>query len=236
MIQHVGEKSLIDFEVGEMLLVNKPLQWTSFDVVGRLRGMFRIRKIGHAGTLDPRATGLLIVCTGKMTKSIDQFSALEKEYVGTMELGAVTASFDAETEVVDRKDFSAVTTKQILDSFESFKGQQFQIGPMYSARKFQGKRLYKYARKGKTIERQPREIFISKFDLLDVQLPFVKFRVVCSKGTYIRTLVNDCGAMLGCGAYLTQLTRTRIGEYDLDMAIDVEQLHTLENKIHTRAH
>ncbi len=173
----------LDFEKGEVLLVDKPLNWTSFDVVHRVRDLFHVKKVGHAGTLDPKATGLLILCTGKKTKEIDTFTGQEKEYEGVMQLGATTASFDSETPEQEQKNFSLIDEKQILDVFATFVGAQLQVPPMYSAVKYGGKPLYKYARKGRTLERQPREITVSEFTLIKMELPSVYFRVVCSKGT-----------------------------------------------------
>lgn len=217
----------LDFETGEILLIDKPLNWTSFDVVHRVRDLFHVKKVGHAGTLDPKATGLLILCTGKKTKSIDGFTGQEKEYEGVMQLGATTASFDSETPEQDAKDFLSVTEEQIRNVFRGFIGTQLQTPPMYSAVKYGGKPLYKYARRGKTMERQSREIVISKFDLKKIDLPFIHFRVVCSKGTYIRAMIDECGAKLECGAYLKELRRTRIGAMSLERAMHIEDLHVL---------
>lgn len=235
MWEHAGEKQALDLEAGEIILVNKPLNWTSFDIVARIRAMFEIKKIGHAGTLDPRATGLLILCTGKMTKKIDQFIGWEKEYTGLIEIGAVTKSFDTETEVIEQKDFSAVTKDEVEQILKSFLGVQQQLPPMYSAIKKNGRRLYKDARKGKEVERATREISIKEFEMTSFDPPHIGFRVVCSKGTYVRTLANDIGVKLGCGAYLKQLHRTRIGQFSVNDALPVEQLHLLEQKIHTKA-
>jgi tRNA pseudouridine55 synthase len=234
-VQHAGMKEALHLEEGEIILVNKPLDWTSFDIVHRVRAMFEVKKIGHAGTLDPKATGLLILCTGKMTKKIDMFMDWEKEYTGIMELGSITKSFDTETEVYDKKDVNGITETEVKRVFSTFVGVQQQLPPMYSAIKMNGRRLYKDARKGKEIERPTREIEIKEFEMTSFMLPYAGFRVVCSKGTYIRTLVNDVGAMLGCGAYLKQLTRTRIGEFHVNDALPVELLHTLEPKIQPAA-
>jgi tRNA pseudouridine55 synthase len=217
----------LDFENGEILLIDKPVNWTSFDVVHRVRDLFHVKKVGHAGTLDPKATGLLILCTGKKTKSIDGFTGQEKEYEGIMQLGATTASFDSETPEQNAKDFLSVTEEQIQNVFRGFLGTQRQTPPMYSAVKYAGKPLYKYARRGRTMERQSREIVISNFDLVKIDLPFIHFRVVCSKGTYIRAMVDECGSKLGCGAYLKELRRTRIGALSLQQALHIEDLHVL---------
>lgn len=235
MWEHAGQKASLDLEAGEIILVNKPLNWTSFDIVARIRAMFEIKKIGHAGTLDPRATGLLILCTGKMTKQIDQFQAYDKEYTGIFEIGAVTKSFDTETEVFERKDFSSITKERIEGLFRSFIGVQQQLPPMYSAIKMNGRRLYKDARKGRDIERPMREIEIKEFEMTSFSPPHIGFRVVCSKGTYIRSLANDIGEKLGCGAYLKELCRTKIGMFTVSNSIPVEQLHLLEPKIVPKA-
>ena len=220
----------LDFEKGEILLVDKPLNWTSFDVVHRVRDLFHVKKVGHAGTLDPKATGLLILCTGKKTKEIDTFTGQEKEYEGIMQLGATTVSFDSETPEQDQKDFLRIDEKQILDVVSTFGGVQLQIPPMYSALKYGGKPLYKYARKGRSLERQPREITVSEFTLIKMDLPLVYFRVVCSKGTYIRSIVDECGKKLLCGAYLKELRRTRIGSLSLQQALQIEDLHSLSDR------
>ncbi len=209
---------------GEILLINKPLDFTSFDVVQKIRKIRNIKKVGHAGTLDPKATGLLIICTGKKTKSITAFMDYEKEYEGTMQLGAVTPSFDTETTITETKPYQHITEKNINDVLKKFLGEQLQIPPMYSALKHKGKPLYTLARKGKTIERNPRKIVISELEIKEYKLPFVQFRVTCSKGTYIRSLVKDIGEQLECGAYLTQLQRTRIGTFHLSEAKTLEQL------------
>jgi tRNA pseudouridine55 synthase len=215
---------------GEMYLVDKPLHWTSFDVIHRLRQSLEIKKAGHAGTLDPRATGLLIVCTGKQTKRIDQFAILEKEYTGTLQLGIRTPSFDMETEVIERTDYSAVGLEELASAVLSFVGRQLQIPPMYSAVKHLGKPLYKYARKGRTLDRKAKEIDVREFSVLSFVPPEVGFRVVCSKGTYIRSLVSDIGDRLGCGAALISLRRTRIGTYRVEDALTIEQLDRVKSE------
>ena len=220
----MSETTIHSEENGEVLLLDKPLDWTSFDVVKRIRWAFKVAKAGHAGTLDPRATGLLIVCTGKKTKTIDQFVGLEKEYIGTFELGIRTASFDSETEISERKPYDAVTLERINEEIRQFLGKSFQVPPMYSAVKHHGKPLYKYARRGKEIARETKEIEIMEFEVTAFRSPQVEFRVVCSKGTYIRSLVDDLGQRLGCGAMLSSLRRTRIGQYHVRDAMTVEQL------------
>lgn len=229
---HLENITSANFVEGEAILLNKPVNWTSFDVVARTRGILGVKKIGHAGTLDPKADGLLILCTGKKTKEIDTFSAQKKEYTGVLELGAITKSFDTETEVVETKDISGIDVNKIRETLNLFHGKQLQMPPMYSAVKVNGKRLYKHARKGREIFRPAREIEIFEIEMLSCNLPNVEFRVVCSKGTYIRTLVNDIGIKLGCGAYLKSLTRTAIGDYKVEDALTIEQLHLLEKYSH----
>lgn len=215
-----------DFAAGELLLVNKPYQWTSFDVVGKLRNSFKPLKlkVGHAGTLDPLATGLLIICTGKMTKQIDTFQAEEKEYTGTMVLGATTPSYDMETAVEETFDPSNLTDKQIRNTCKQFTGDIQQYPPSHSAIKIDGERLYEKARRGEEVELRLRSVTISEFEITRIELPEVDFRVVCSKGTYIRSLVNDFGKALNNGAYLSKLTRTRSGSFNLKDAWEVMEL------------
>jgi tRNA pseudouridine55 synthase len=207
-----------------VLLVDKPAGWTSFDVVNRIRSHFRLRKVGHAGTLDPMATGLLIVCTGRRTRDVDAFMGLEKEYTGTLTLGARTESFDGETPVIERLPLDGVTPERIAAVLAEFAGPQMQLPPMWSALKRHGKPLYAYARKGQTVERTPRAITIHALAAEEIALPEVRFRVTCSKGTYVRSLAEDIGRRLGCGAYLSALRRTRIGEHRIESAVTVEQL------------
>jgi tRNA pseudouridine55 synthase len=215
-----------DFAAGELLLVNKPYQWTSFDVVGKLRNSFKPLKlkVGHAGTLDPLATGLLIICTGKMTKQIDTFQAEEKEYTGTMVLGATTPSYDMETAVEEKFDTSNLTNDAIRNACKQFMGDIQQYPPAHSAIKIDGERLYEKARRGEDVELRLRSVTISAFEITRVELPEVDFRVVCSKGTYIRSLVHDFGKALNNGAYLSNLVRTRSGNYHLKDAWEVMEL------------
>jgi tRNA pseudouridine55 synthase len=221
-----------DFSIeGEVLFIDKPLNWTSFDVVKKVRVLFDIRKVGHAGTLDPNATGLLIVCTGKKTKSIEQFVGLEKEYTGTCEIGVRTPSFDTETAAHEWRDTSTVTEQQVRDVAQSFVGKRLQLPPMYSAVKYGGKPLYKYARAGRTVERMEREINVFCFKILQVRNQFVDFLIVCSKGTYIRSLIDELGMCLECGATLTALRRTRIGDHRVAQAMTIEQLMDWRNSI-----
>lgn len=215
---------------GRVLLINKPLEWTSFDVVNKLRYKLKIKKIGHAGTLDPLATGLLIVCVGKMTKQIESFMGLEKEYTGTFVLGQTTPSYDLETEVSEQKDISHLTVDEIASAVKSLTGKIAQLPPAHSAIKIGGKRAYKFARKGKEVELQPREVEVKEFEITSLQLPQVHFRVVCSKGTYIRSLARDLGEKLGVGAYLSQLCRTRIGTYKLENALSIEDVTPTEHE------
>jgi len=207
-----------------LLLINKPLGWTSFDVVNKLRYKLKIKKIGHAGTLDPLATGLLIICTGKLTKRIDEFQAQEKEYTGKFVLGQTTPSFDLETEVSEPQDISSVTNEDINSTTAKFMGAIQQIPPIHSAIRINGKRAYALARKGKEPELKPREVFIKEFEITNINKPTVEFRVVCSKGTYIRSLARDFGEALGTVAYLSELCRTRIGEFKLTDALSLDQV------------
>lgn len=208
-----------------VILIDKPLQWTSFDVVNKLRKKLGIKKIGHAGTLDPLATGLLILCTGKMTKRVDEFQAQEKEYTGNLIIGQTTPSHDLETEVTEAIDIAHISEEMIIESTRKFLGVIQQIPPIHSAIKVDGKRSYKLARKGKEPELKPREVTVSDFEITSVNLPEVSFRIVCSKGTYIRSLVRDFGEELGVGAYLSKLCRTRIGEFHLKDALTIDDIN-----------
>lgn len=210
------------FEAGRVILINKPLHWTSADVVKKIRNLVKV-KVGHAGTLDPLATGLLILCTGKFTKRISEYMNREKEYTGSFTLGATTASYDLENEPENIKDFSGVSDAQLQQTARSFTGEIMQMPPAYSAIKKDGKRAYDLARQGKPVSLEPRRISITAFEMHSAQLPVIDFRVVCSTGTYIRSLAHDVGAALGCGAYLSKLCRTRIGEYGLEQALTMEQ-------------
>jgi tRNA pseudouridine55 synthase len=205
-----------------VLLIDKPRGWTSFDVVNRVRHTLGVKKVGHAGSLDPLATGLLVVCTGDKTRELHRFQEMEKEYRVVMRLGGRTPSFDAETPVVEQKDWQQVDSDQIRSTVARFVGAQIQVPPLFSAVKVRGRRLYKYARKGAKVERPPREVFISLITVESVDLPDVYMTVVCSKGTYIRSLVDDIGSRLGCGAYVVSLKRTRIGDFRIEDAMSVE--------------
>jgi tRNA pseudouridine55 synthase len=207
---------------GEVLLVDKPYRWTSFDVVKKIKNLGKYAKIGHAGTLDPLATGLLILCTGKMTKQIDSYQAQEKEYTGTMVIGKTTPSIDLETEVDQEYDISHVNESLLQEAARQLSGHIQQIPPIFSAVRMNGERLYKKARRGETVEIQARPVTISTFELTRIELPEVDFRIVCSKGTYIRSLVRDFGLALRAGAYLAALRRTRIGEFKVSEAHSIE--------------
>ncbi len=219
-----------DFVGGAMLLVNKPQNWTSFDVVNKIRYHLKkalsIKKIkvGHAGTLDPMATGLLLICTGKATKNLADFQNLSKEYTGTMTLGATTPSYDAETEIDQQYPIQHITIEQIEQARQQFVGPLEQIPPMFSAIKVDGQPLYKKARKGETIAIAPRPVHIYELEWTRIALPEIDFRVACSKGTYIRSLAHDFGRALDSGAYLSALCRTRVGDYRIEDAWELDDL------------
>ena len=215
------------------MLINKPYRWTSFDVVGKIRNSFKPLKlkVGHAGTLDPLATGLLMICTGKLTKKIDEYQAQEKEYTGTMVLGATTPSYDLETAVDQTFDISRLTLDRITASCDQFIGDLEQYPPAHSAVKISGERLYEKARRGEAVELKTRKVAIKAFELTRIDLPEIDFRVVCSKGTYIRSLVSDFGKALDNGAYLSALRRTRNGEFDVKDAFEVMDLVTHIRKL-----
>lgn len=218
-----------DFVEGEMLLIDKPLEWTSFDVVNYLRSFLRKTynlkklKVGHAGTLDPLATGLLILCTGRKTKEIDTYQGMDKVYVGSMHFGATTPSFDGETEIDQKFDISDISSKVLQKATAQFIGEIDQVPPAYSAIRVDGKRSFNLARKNKNVELKSRKVKVSSFDLLNIDLPKIDFSVECTKGTYIRSLVHDFGKALGKGAYLTNLRRTKIGEYHVNESFTIEQ-------------
>jgi tRNA pseudouridine55 synthase len=215
-----------DFLEGQILLLDKPMGWTSFQAVNSvkwtIRKKFQLKKlkIGHAGTLDPLATGLLVVCTGKFTKKIAELQGQLKEYTGTITLGATTPSYDLETEVQEIKNTESLTRQEIIDTTNQFMGKIEQKPPLFSALKKDGKRLYKYAREGTAVDIPSRTVEIFDFEITDIKMPNVQFRVVCSKGTYIRSLAHDFGQALGVGGYLSALRRTKIGEYYVDKAVD----------------
>ncbi len=217
-----------DFLNGKVLIIDKPLNWTSFQVVNKIRWAIRKKfnlkkiKVGHAGTLDPLATGLLIVCTGKMTKNINEYQAENKEYTGTITLGATTPSFDLETEIDRSFPTEHITEELIHATAESFKGLIKQKPPIYSAIKKDGIRLYELARKGEETDIKSREVHIFDFEITKIELPVVHFRIVCSKGTYIRSIANDFGKALKSGGHLSSLRRTKSGAFDLSEAISPE--------------
>jgi tRNA pseudouridine55 synthase len=215
------------FEEGKILLINKPLRWTSFDVVKKIRNLVKIKKVGHAGTLDPLATGLLIICTGKFTKKINEYMSQEKEYTGTFTLGATTPTYDLESEPGNFRSTANISDDAIIAATKKFIGSILQIPPAHSAIKVDGKRVYELARKGEEVKLEPRKIFIKEFDIEKIEIPVVHFRVVCSTGTYIRSLANDFGEELGCGAYLSSLCRTRIGAFTITDAMNIESFEAM---------
>lgn len=216
------EQPINDYLQGRVLLIDKPLHWTSFDVVQKLRNILRIKKIGHAGTLDPLATGLLIICTGKFTKRINEFMAQEKEYTGSITLGSTTPTYDLESEPENFKSIDGLTEEKIKAATLFFTGEIQQIPPAHSAIKIRGKRVYELARQGKEVKLEPRTVTVKEFQITKIELPLVYFRVVCSTGTYIRSLAYDFGNTLGCGAHLSSLCRTRIGKFLNNDAISME--------------
>jgi tRNA pseudouridine55 synthase len=211
------------FAEGKVLLIDKPLEWTSYDVIRKLRKTINIKKIGHAGTLDPLATGLLIVCTGKFTKKINEYMSQEKEYTGTITLGAVTPTYDRESEPESFKSLDGITDEIITEKTKQFTGEILQTPPIHSAIKQNGKPVYLMARKGLDVVLEPRKIRIKEFEITKIDLPIITFKVVCSTGTYIRSLANDFGLALGCGGYLSELRRTRIGNFKVEDAVTMEE-------------
>lgn len=218
----------MDFISGEILGIDKPLEWTSFDAVKRLRGGLQRRlglkkfKVGHAGTLDPLATGVLIVCTGKATRRIEELQNGTKEYIAELRLGATTPSYDLETEIDREFPWEHITREEIEAVLPEFRGRLMQVPPIYSAVKIDGKRAYKFARKGEEVELKAKPLEISEMELLSYDAPTLRIRVVCSKGTYIRALARDIGEKLGCGAHLTGLRRTRVGDVRIEDCMSVE--------------
>lgn len=231
----------MDFLEGEVLFFNKPLHWTSFSLVNKVRWLIskhlKIKKIkvGHAGTLDPLASGVMILCTGKATKQIDTFQYQTKEYIATLELGATTPSFDLEKEIDARFPFEHITRQMIDERLQQFVGTIQQIPPVFSAVKVDGKRAYDYARQGEDVELKAKTLVIDELEVLDFALPVLKIRVVCSKGTYIRALARDIGLALDSGAHLTALERTRIGDCTLDQCINIEQFQEILNGLSANA-
>ncbi len=225
---------LEELQAGQVLLVDKPLDWTSFQAVNKIKfqikRQFNIKKIkiGHAGTLDPRATGLLIVCTGKFTKKIPQIQDAPKEYIAELKLGVQTESYDTEKPEILHQEIGHLTEEQIIEAVESFQGEIQQTPPVFSAVKIDGKRAYHLARAGEEVKMKTRIVEISKISNIEINLPFVRFTVACSKGTYIRSLAHDIGQKLGVGAYLANLRRTKIGDYKVEDATDAYLSKTYE--------
>jgi len=223
----ITRKTKIDynpqFESGEIVLIDKQLRKSSFDIVYKVRKATGVKKVGHAGTLDPMATGLVIICTGKKTKEITNLLIVEKTYTGIISLGKTTPSFDLETFYDSEKGFEGITNEMILNVSKEFIGEQLQTPPMFSAVKKEGKALYHMARKGIEIEREAKKIFISKFEITKIELPNVHFEISCSKGTYIRVIAHDFGQKLGCGAFLRELRRTKVGEYNVEDALTIDE-------------
>ena len=217
-----------NFQEGQLLLFHKPLSWSSFDVVKKVRNIIKTTKnlkkikVGHAGTLDPLADGLLIICTGKFTKRIQEIQAQKKIYTGEITLGGTTPSYDRETDVNKTFDISHINNNLLLETRKEFEGKIMQKPPIFSALKREGKRLYQHAREGTNIAIKAREIEVEKFDITDINIPNLKFKISCSKGTYIRSLAHDFGAKLKCGAYLTALRREQIGSFKLDDAYSID--------------
>ena len=220
-------KTLEEYKEGQVLLIDKPLHWTSFQVVNKLRWVIKQHfglkniKVGHAGTLDPLATGLLILCTGKFTKKIETYQAQHKEYTGTIVLGATTPSYDLETEIDKTFSTEHITSEMIYEATKQFVGEIDQVPPIFSAIKKEGKRLYELAREGKTTEIKSRKITISEFEITAIDFPNVHFRVACSKGTYIRSLAYDFGKAINTGSHLSALRRTKIGDFNVNNAVSV---------------
>ena len=216
------DASVTSPDEGEVILLNKPLTWTSFDAVNKIKKACRIKKIGHAGTLDPLATGLLILCTGKKTKEIDQYQGAEKEYTGKLVLGKTTPSIDLETAFEAEFPIDHITPEMMKAAVAELTGELAQYPPIYSAVKMGGERLYKKARRGEAVEIKPRAVTVSVFEIDTTHFPEISFRIVCSKGTYIRSLVRDFGMLLQSGAYMSELCRTRIGAFWLKEAEEIE--------------
>ncbi len=220
-----------DFTNGEVILIDKDSDISSFGIIRRLRGITGIKKIGHAGTLDPKATGLMILCSGKKTKTISSYQDMKKVYSGIITLGKITASMDSEMEATEEKNTSDVTLENIEEVRKTFLGIIQQVPPMYSAIKHKGRSLYKYARKGIEIKRFPREIEVYDFEIIKYDEPDIYFNITCSKGTYIRVIADDFGKKLGCGAFLGKLRREAIGEYNVDTAYTINEFEKEFNSI-----
>jgi len=228
-----GKLTEEEFKAGQLLLIDKPLTWTSFDAVAKVRYAIRKKfnlkklKVGHAGTLDPLATGLLIICTGKFTKRIADLTVENKTYTGTFTLGATTPSYDLETETENHQSTDDITDEMVQEAVSKMSGAIMQMPPVFSAKKVDGKRAYISARKGKEVKLEARPVIISKFEVDTSDLPEVKFEIECSKGTYIRSIARDLGEALECGAHLTELRRTKIGDYSAENAIDPVEFQRL---------
>lgn len=208
---------------GQVILIDKPVNWTSFNVVSRIRRLTKVKKVGHAGTLDPLATGLLIVCTGKKTKEISDYQAQRKKYTGIITLGKSSPSMDLATEITETDLPDNLNEEKILLVRNKFLGNIEQVPPMFSALKHKGKALYKFARAGKEVKREPRRVEIYSFDIKKIELPEIHFEISCSKGTYIRVIADDFGKEIGCGGVLSLLRRTEIGNFNVDDAFDLEE-------------
>jgi tRNA pseudouridine55 synthase len=215
------QQQLLD---GHVFMVNKALDWTSFDAVRKIRNTAKIKKVGHAGTLDPLATGVLIVCTGKFTKKINEYMGMEKEYIGTITLGATTPTYDLESIPENKKPFEHLTPEIIHNATAEFTGDIMQTPPIFSAIKINGQTAYNLARKGLDVELKARPVTIKQFEITKIELPMVHFKIVCTTGTYIRSIANDFGEALGCGGYLSSLCRTRIGEFKIENCETVEEI------------
>jgi tRNA pseudouridine55 synthase len=229
----------MNFIEGEVIIINKDIDWTSFDVVNKIRYIIKAKlnikkiKVGHAGTLDPKATGVVVVCTGKKTKEIDTFQNEQKEYIAEIKLGETTPSFDIETEPDNFFETNNLKEREIIEAIKSFKGLQQQIPPIYSAIHINGKRAYEIARQGKTVEITPREIEIFDIQILELKIPIIKIKIKCSKGTYIRALARDIGLKLNNGAHLISLIRTASGNYKIEDAIKISEFEHLINTLNT---
>jgi tRNA pseudouridine55 synthase len=213
-----------------LLVVNKKTKMTSHDVVEHLRRILKSKKIGHAGTLDPNASGILLACLGKATKIAGFLTEYDKEYEAVIQLGVTTDTYDEEGRVIQIKDDLKITEEEVKKAVESFKGELWQTPPLYSAIKQKGKKLYEYARAGQKVERNKRKVFIKDIQVLDINLPYVRLKVNCSKGTYIRSLAHDIGEILGCGAHLFSLCRTRVGPFELNQALDLEAIEKIRSE------
>lgn len=221
----------LDYLSGQVILIDKPVNWTSFDVVAKIRRLIKVKKVGHAGTLDPLATGLLIVCTGKLTKEISKYQEQRKKYSGVITLGKSSPSMDMATEITGNGVTENLTEEKIIKVRNKFLGKIEQVPPMFSAIKHKGKSLYKLARKGKEVEREPRHVEIYSFDITKFDLPDIHFEITCSKGTYIRVIANDFGNELGCGGVLSALRRTEIGEYKVNEACSINEFSSRFNQV-----